>query len=467
MVPNEKIIFRDLPFDVEDLDILDYLYSCPDIHVKTRQVLHARMRDSNRELTPFYSGERFIYIKGGCKRALPVIADIGSYKCRISHPTQQRACKRCLYVGHSMYDTENCPGYCDNNDIVTIRSPKNVLCNYYPCTVKIYNQTFPSSEHAYQWKFCSHIGREDLAGEILDANTPAQAKEIASRVPYHLHGNWHSIKLEVMQEVLLAKYEGCPEFSQALIDSGPKKLVESVRADRYWSCGLNPTDAATTKERYYPGLNHLGRILESLRSYLMKLNTSDSQPVTRSVTKKTTAVTPSTHTNITAARDLESLPSVLSGAAAADHVSNSSSSSSSESSPADHEGTGEPSNTSCPSADADHNLCTSPLDPQGSPDPIIGLGSVDASTSLITVEEENGTPRSIEDTTAGGLIIENKKTVTKDKPAKVNRSKSSLIPNYKDNSTVITSFFKRKLSPEKEADTTNTFKLPRGDKDPK
>jgi len=77
------------------------------------------------------------------------------------------------------------------------------------------------------------------------------------------------------------------------------------------------------------------------------------------------------------------------------------------------------------------------------------------------------TPRTIDDTTPADLNIENKKTVIKVKPAKGNRPKSSLIPNYRDNSTVITSFFKRKLSPEKEADTTNTVKLPRGDDDPK
>ena len=69
VVPSEKVTFRDLPFEVEDADILDYLYSCPDIRIKTKNILHARMRNANRELTPFYSGERFIYINGGCKRA--------------------------------------------------------------------------------------------------------------------------------------------------------------------------------------------------------------------------------------------------------------------------------------------------------------------------------------------------------------------------------------------------------------
>ena len=36
---NEKILFKDLPFDVPDSDILDYLFSQPDIQVKTRHVI--------------------------------------------------------------------------------------------------------------------------------------------------------------------------------------------------------------------------------------------------------------------------------------------------------------------------------------------------------------------------------------------------------------------------------------------
>ena len=51
-----------------------------------------------------------------------------------------------------------------------------------------------SSEHAFQWKLCSQVGRYDLAQEVLDAHTPEQAKEIDSRVPSHLRGSWPQIK---------------------------------------------------------------------------------------------------------------------------------------------------------------------------------------------------------------------------------------------------------------------------------
>ena len=52
--------------------------------------------------------------------------------------------------------------------------------------------------------------------------------------------------------------------------------MESVRTDRFWSCGLTPRDAAITKSQYYPGENNLGRMLESIRDALLSDSTSTS-----------------------------------------------------------------------------------------------------------------------------------------------------------------------------------------------
>ena len=52
--------------------------------------------------------------------------------------------------------------------------------------------------------------------------------------------------------------------------------MESVRTDRFWSCGLTPRDAAITKSLYYPGENNLGRMLDSIRDALLSDSTSTS-----------------------------------------------------------------------------------------------------------------------------------------------------------------------------------------------
>ena len=267
--PTERVLFKDLPFHVSDNDILDYLYSTPEVKLQNKKVIPARIRNQKSELTPYLSGDRFIYVRGDFRRVLPSVISINNQKCRVYHQSQDLACSRCRYLGHSSTNIAACDAYSDDPNVITIRSPKNVLCNYYPCKMKLYNQQFKSSEQCYQWKFCKHIGRDDLADEILMAMTPEEAKEISSRVPPHLHGTWSRIKIEIMEEILEAKLDSCPEFNRALINSTGKRLVEAVRSDIFWSSGLNPREAETTKPQYYPGQNHLGYLLEHIRSNML------------------------------------------------------------------------------------------------------------------------------------------------------------------------------------------------------
>ena len=178
------------------------------------------------------------------KRALSLNTNIGNYQCHIIHKSQELSCKRCRYLAHSSNNTEVCEGFRKNNNVHTIRSPENPMCNLYACHINIYGKDFNSSEQAYQWCFVRHLGRDDLAEEIMMATTAANAKEVASRIPRHLHGTWHDNKLELMNDIQDAKVKYCSEFFKALIQSTGYKLVESVRTDRFWSCGLTPRDAA-------------------------------------------------------------------------------------------------------------------------------------------------------------------------------------------------------------------------------
>ena len=190
------------------------------------------------------------------------------------HQSQELACRRCRFLGHTANNTAVCDAFCDDPNVIAIRSPKNPLSNYYICDVTIYGKTFKSAEHAFQWRLCDHVNREELSQEILKSPTPEQAKEVAFRVPPHLRGTWHEIKCETMEQILESKAQSCPEFKQALINSLGKRLVESVKSDIFWSSGLNPSEATTTKPSYYPGLNRLGYILERIRSKLLLRRTS-------------------------------------------------------------------------------------------------------------------------------------------------------------------------------------------------
>ena len=78
--------------------------------------------------------------------------------------------------------------------------------------MKLFNMEFLSEEHAYQWRFMKYIKMEEHSLEILNAESPAEAKETASLIPKYLHNDWHQIKLTVMRKIINAKTDYCPMF---------------------------------------------------------------------------------------------------------------------------------------------------------------------------------------------------------------------------------------------------------------
>ena len=86
-----------------------------------------------------------------------------------------------------------------------------------------------------------------------------------------------------MKEILFAKTKSCPEFRQSLLESIDMNLVEAVKSDIFWSCGLNPGDAASIRPPYYPGQNQLGRLLEHTRSNLIIKEKKGPNPVSETI----------------------------------------------------------------------------------------------------------------------------------------------------------------------------------------
>lgn len=85
--------------------------------------------------------------------------------------------------------------------------------------------------------------------------TPAGARELGQKV--HLRKDWEQVKIEVMTEILQAKYAQCPIAKKCLIDSGKAHLEEVTWwKDLFWG---------TYKGH---GRNELGKILMTIRTQL-------------------------------------------------------------------------------------------------------------------------------------------------------------------------------------------------------
>lgn len=126
------------------------------------------------------------------------------------------------------------------------------LSNFYPAIVTINNWQFPTAEHAYQaakstdpivWRQFQH-GKQFI--------TAGQAKSLGRKI--QIRPDWDDVKLDIMYEIVNAKFEQNPDLMNRLIMTNPVKLVEGNHwGDTFWGVCRGV------------GTNHLGNILMQIR----------------------------------------------------------------------------------------------------------------------------------------------------------------------------------------------------------
>ena len=103
-------------------------------------------------------------------------------------------------------------------------------------------------------------GFDKEAQEILKAPHAAVAKAISNHIQPEQLRNWgDDKKLSIMNFILRAKGNPCPELIQAL-RAGGKNFCE------FWGCGLNPELARYTKPCAFKGCNELGNLQTEIAS---------------------------------------------------------------------------------------------------------------------------------------------------------------------------------------------------------
>ncbi len=113
------------------------------------------------------------------------------------------------------------------------------LSNWSAHAVELWGQTFPTVEHAFQWRKFADI-EPDIASAIVRAPSPWAATQVnrtmgEGKLP---HG-WHQKRTEVMEELLRAKALQHEDVRSCLVKTGGRKIIENHPADNFWGCGPN------------------------------------------------------------------------------------------------------------------------------------------------------------------------------------------------------------------------------------
>lgn len=129
------------------------------------------------------------------------------------------------------------------------------LSNFFPSLISYNQRLFRSSEHLYQWRVVVALDPEESANhfEQLLGLSPLEARKYS-------HGQQASVegaitdggKLEIMAEVVLLKFSQNLPLREALVATYPTPLVENTESS-FWGGEVN----------------HMGKILETVREYFI------------------------------------------------------------------------------------------------------------------------------------------------------------------------------------------------------
>ena len=265
-IPTEKIIFKDLPMDIENSELELYLER-KQVQI-TSPIKYCNVMQPDGTWSQFFNGDRYVYARAPIFPVLPRSDRIGNDRFRIIHKSQQDCCKSCRRLGHKWGDS-TCPALLDEeNANIAFRGYRNPLSNMWSCNIPYKGINFKTLEHAYQWQKAISLNKPEVADKICNAYHGGMAKGIADNLlPEDDVKTWSesSEAMEVMKELLEIKYHNNIGFMCNLQSTGETVLAEAT-SDQYWASGItDPKVAARTSPEYWSGRNHLGKLLMDLR----------------------------------------------------------------------------------------------------------------------------------------------------------------------------------------------------------
>lgn len=131
--------------------------------------------------------------------------------------------------------------------------PHGYMNNFYRNRIFIYGRWWATTEHAYQAQKATDITEYDA---IHQAATPREAFNLGQKVQ-SMRADWEDVKIDVMYDIVLAKFVQHHDLREKLLSTGDEEIVEDSPIDSFWGCGANGN-----------GANHLGKILMKIRKEL-------------------------------------------------------------------------------------------------------------------------------------------------------------------------------------------------------
>jgi len=140
----------------------------------------------------------------------------------------------------------------DDKNVYYFKGKNEVLSNFYPLRLKLFDRVFKSTEAAYQYCKAVFVGSPDeLVEKIVSAPNGLAAKRLAHQVP--ASPDWDKLREEAMRVIIDAKVTQCEDYWEFLTGHPETTFVENTD-NQFWAKG-----------KHGEGQNTLGKIHMAVR----------------------------------------------------------------------------------------------------------------------------------------------------------------------------------------------------------
>lgn len=180
-------------------------------------------------------------------------------------------------IGNAIYsyaDVPSLPPGLTLENAKMINTPKGIafqgscsfLSNFHKAPIRFNGRLYPTVEHAYQHDRATFLGKHAIAGQVLTATTPQEAKKAGNRAG-HSH-EWDLCKQDRLKAIVQAKFNQHHGLRDKLVATGCTHLIEATY-DPFWGAGA-PITACRLRDGTWRGRNVFGQILDQVRTEMRR-----------------------------------------------------------------------------------------------------------------------------------------------------------------------------------------------------
>ncbi|MDF5757064.1 NADAR family protein [Spongiactinospora sp. TRM90649] len=142
------------------------------------------------------------------------------------------------------------------------------LSQWWPSVFEVDDVAYRTAEHYLMAAKARLFGDDEIAGAIVAAEHPRDAKLLGRVVRGFDEETWSEHRPAVAVRGNVAKFGSDPGLRDYLVGTGDRVLVEASPTDPVWGIGMAATDVRAERPAEWEGHNLLGFALMAARDHL-------------------------------------------------------------------------------------------------------------------------------------------------------------------------------------------------------